>query len=565
MSDPIKIVIIGGVAAGPKAAAKCRRLDQKAEITIIEKGYNFSYAGCGMPYYVSGQVSDSSELMETATGQIRGAEYFKNAKAITAMNRTEALSIDRTKKSVRIKNLETEIESNLEYDKLILGTGATPAVPPIEGIKLLNIHTLHSIEDCEAVKNLIDKGSKNAVIVGGGLIGMEMAEAFRKKGLNVTIVEMLPHILTYLDYSIAKLVENHLKDKGCTILSSLKVISFSHEDGSIKVSRVNLSDGNNIPADFVLIAAGVRPNSLLAKEAGLEIGSFGGIDVNEYMQTSDPDIYAAGDCVEYYNRLTRKKVFAPFGSTANRAARIAAINVMGGEAKFPGILTSSICKLFDYNIGMTGLSEREAKKMGYDVISCVCPAPDKPHFMPTSKPIIVKMIADKSTGKLLGVQVIGHGDVSKRVDVMAMALTNEMTAFELANVDLAYAPPFSPAMDNIVTAANVLENKRQGLMDGISAEEVYEKILNGEDIFLLDNRGIEEWEWRHLANSTLIPLGDLRYRLDEIPKDKEIIAYCKISLRGYEAALILESNGFENVKVMDGGLLAWPYEYETGV
>ncbi|MCG3217799.1 MAG: pyridine nucleotide-disulfide oxidoreductase, partial [Candidatus Heimdallarchaeota archaeon] len=239
-------------------------------------------------------------------------------------------------------------------------------------------------------------------------------------------------------------------------------------------------------------------------------------------------------------------------------------NAMGGEAKFPGILITSICKLFDYNIGMTGLSEREAKKMGYDIVSSVCPAPDKPHFMQNSKPIIVKVIAEKSTGKLIGIQVIGLGDVSKRVDIMAMALTNEMTAFELANVDLAYAPPFSPAMDNIITAANVLENKRQGIMDGISVEEVYEKIENGEDIFLLDIRGDEEWEWRHLANSTHIPIGELRNRLDEIPKDKEIIAYCKISLRGYEAALILEANGFENVKVMDGGLLAWPYKYETG-
>ncbi len=334
------------------------------------------------------------------------------------------------------------------------------------------------------------------------------------------------------------------------------------ESGNVKKVVTNK---NELDADMVLMAIGVRPNIELAKNAGLEIGESGAIFVNEYLQTSDPSIYAGGDCAENTNLLTGKKVYAPMGSVANKHGRIIADHIIGNPVSFPGILQTGICKVCEYNVGRTGLSEKDASALGFDVETVISPAPDRPHFYPGNQPIIIKLVADKKTKKILGVQVIGPGDVAKRVDVVGTALTFGATAEQLSSIDLAYAPPFSPALDNIITAAHVMMNKLSGLARGVSPLYVKERLDNNDDFILLDVRSPDEYNSIHIEhpNVKLIPLGKLREEAKNLPVDKEIIAFCKISLRGYEAQRILDGYGFKDVKFMDGGVLAWPFDKIT--
>jgi len=314
---------------------------------------------------------------------------------------------------------------------------------------------------------------------------------------------------------------------------------------------------------MVILAIGVRPNTSLAQKAGLVLGEkTRAIRVDDHLRTSDPNIFAAGDCVECTDRLTGLPCFVPLGSTANKQGRVVAVNICGGDEKFPGILGSSICKVFDYCVARTGLTERAAVALGYDLITAMVPGADKAHYMPQSKILLMKILADRKTGRLLGVQVTGPGEGAKRIDVAATAITAGMTLDQLAHLDLSYAPPYASAMDNLITAANVARNKRDGFMIGISAEAVQRKIRNGEDFYFLDVRSPQEHAEVRLPNSTLIPLGALRQRLAEIPKNKEIITFCAISLRGYEASLILRAAGFADVKVLDGGVAMWPFEKE---
>jgi rhodanese-related sulfurtransferase len=314
---------------------------------------------------------------------------------------------------------------------------------------------------------------------------------------------------------------------------------------------------------MVVLAIGVRPNVTLAETAGLEIGRTGAIKVDDRMQTSDPDIFAAGDCVECRDLMTNGPCFVPLGSTANKQGRVAAVNICGGQDRFPGVLGSTVLKVFDFCVGRTGLSESAAKAQGYDIVSAIAPAPDKAHFMPGAKLLILKLIADRTSRKLLGAQALGPGAGDKRIDVAAMALTAGITVDQLANADLCYAPPYAPAMDNIITAANVLRNKMDGYMEGVSVQEVHEMQQRKQDFVFLDVRSPKEYEQVRLPGSTLIPLGLLRGRLAELPRDKEIVTFCKISLRGYEAALILNAAGFKKVRVMDGGVVVWPFEKVT--
>lgn len=553
----MKVIVIGGVAAGPKTASRMLRLCPDAEVTLVEKGEFLSYAGCGLPYYVSGVVEDQKELMSTPVGVVRDAVFFKNVKNFNVLTRTEAVNVDRNKKVVTVVDLKTGNKNGLSYDKLVFATGAGSIVPPVEGIDLKNVFTLQNIEDSEKIIEVLSSNkTRNVVIVGGGLIGLEMTEALVEKGCKVTILEKLPQILPVLDWEIASQVTSYLKTKGVTVNTSSSLKSIKGEDKVLSV----VTDNEEIPCDLVIISVGVRPNVSLAKDSGIEIGAIGGIKVNAMMQTSDPDIFAAGDCVESVNLITNKACFVPLGSTANKQGRVAANNICGIKDVFPGVLGSTICKVFDFNIGRTGLSEQQAKEAGFDIVTVLSPAPDKAHFYPGAKPIMMKLIVDKSTRRLLGLQAVGMGVVDKRVDVAATAITAKMTVDDIANVDLSYSPPYSPAMDNIITAADVARNKLDGLYQSITPMEVKAKIDNGDDMVLLDVRSPGEYKEFHLDNSVLIPLGKIRTRLSELPKDKEIIAFCKISLRGYEAALILKAAGFKNVKVMDGGIVMWPYE-----
>ena len=560
-----RIVVIGGSAAGPKAAAKARRMDEHAHITIIQKGKALSMASCGYPYYVGGVFDDRNQLLCTPTGAVRNPGFYLNAKNIEARIQTEAVSIDRAAKTVHVRNLISKDEEKVPYDTLILATGAAPFVPPIPGVDLEGITTLQSMEDADFLRKIRDdKSAKRALVVGGGLIGIETCEALELAGIEITLVEKMPQLLPFLDWEIAKAVEKHVSTKNVRVVLNNGVVRFEGKDG--KLAAAVLEDGTAVQCDTAVVAVGVRPNTKLAEEAGLSIGTAGGIEVNAYMQTSDPSIYAAGDCVEIPHRLTGKSVHAPFGDLANLEGRVAGRNaVEGNVAKFKGTVLTGICKIFDYTAGATGLSEKSARQNGLtDIETIVVAGLDKPGFM-SGKPLITKMAVEKKTGLILGAQCVGLGDVSKQVAQWALAVQGKMTVKDLLDADLPYAPPFSLAVDHMLAAVHCMENKLDGRLKSLSAETLKNKLDVGDPLFLLDARGPDEFEMMRLGiGETLIPLGALRKRISELPEDKntEIVCYCKISLRGYEAALILEGHGYTNVKVLEGGILAWPYARE---
>jgi len=565
MRQHVRVVIIGGVAAGPKTASRIIRMNPDADVTIIEKGSFLSYAGCGLPYYVSGVVKEQKDLMCTPVGVVRDPVFFSRVKNVHVLNATKAVVIDRAGKRVGLAPPDgADPVSWIGYDKLVLCTGARPVRPPIPGIEKRGIHALHDVEDAEGVRALLAQTrAKDVVVVGGGLIGVEMTEALAEHGCRVTIVEKLDQILTLLDTHMARLVERHLESKGVRVLTGTTVEAFlSVADDAARLGAVKTSRGE-LPADLAILAIGVRPNVELAKTAGIALGgNTGAIRVNEQMQTSDPDIYAAGDCVEVRHMLTGQSVFIPLGSTANKQGRVAANAICGIPDAFPGVVGSAVCKVFDYCVARTGLSEREARAAGYDVEVALTPGPDAAHFMPTAKMLMLKLVADRKTRRLLGAQAVGPGAGDKRIDVATMALTAGMTVDQLAHVDLCYAPPYAPAMDNILTAADVLRNKLDNLFKGMSAEALRDACASDRPPVLLDVRTPGEFEEMRLPGSLFIPLGALRGRLKEVPRDRPIVCFCKISLRGYEAARILQGAGYGDVRVLDGGLVMWPYALE---
>lgn len=556
----IRIVVVGANAAGAKAASKAKRINPEAEVTLVDRGNFISYGACGIPYYVADEVSTIEALMSTPVGVIRNPVFFQKVKGVAVRINTEVIGIDRGTDTIHLLDRATSKTSSLSYDRLILATGSSPVIPPISNIDLPNIFTVKSIEDAQALKAQAAAG-KRACIVGGGLIGLETAEALKQKGMQVTLVEMRDQLLPgILDQEVAFFVERHLKMKGITVLTGSAVTGF---DGDKAVEQVRI--GKEILAtDLVVLAPGVTPNVELARCAGLEIGVSGAIAVDTTLRTSDPKIFACGDCCETTHLVTGKKVHVPLGSTANKQGRVAGINAAGGEATFAGVLGTSILRVFNINAGKTGLSETEAIAAGFDCETVLSPAPDKAHFLPGAKPIVLKLIADRASGRILGLQAAGEGAVDKRLDAAATAITFHATAERLAQVDLAYAPPFSAAMDNLIVAADILKNKLAGHARGISAREVKRKMDQGDDFILLDVRSPAEHKEVGIAGARLIPLGMLREKLEELPRDKEIIAFCKISLRGYEAQRILQGAGFEDTKFLDGGVAAWPYPLRVG-
>ncbi|MBN1382937.1 MAG: FAD-dependent oxidoreductase [Deltaproteobacteria bacterium] len=560
-----KIIVIGGSAAGPKAAAKARRIDNDAQVVILQKEADLSMASCGYPYYVGGYFDDRNMLLSTPTGITRDPLFYLNAKDIEALVNTEVTSIDRNAHHVTFHNTLTGDSGQMEYDKLVIATGAVPRMPPIPGVGLTGITTLQSMKDADFLRKVRDEGKiKKAAVVGGGLIGIETCEALQLAGIEITVIELLPQLLTFLDWELAKLVENHVKSKGANVITDNGIAEFLGENGIL--TGVKLENGTELPCELAVVAIGVRPNVKLAQEAGLDIGERGGIVVNEYMQTSDPDIYAVGDCIETINLITEKKVHAPYGDLANLQGRVAGENAASSNCvTFPGTIQTGICKVFDYAAGSTGLSESAAKKLGYkDIITIINASPDKPGFM-DAELLVTKLVADRNTGKILGAQCIGPGNVSKQIAQWAMAIMGRLTVEDIINADLPYAPPFSLAIDHFIATAHIMQNKMKGRMNGISCVEVKKKLDNKETPFILDVRGPDEYEETRLGiGETLIPLGALRRRLNELPEDKnrEIICYCKISLRGYEAALVITANGWTNVRVMEGGMATWPYPKE---
>jgi NADPH-dependent 2,4-dienoyl-CoA reductase/sulfur reductase-like enzyme/rhodanese-related sulfurtransferase len=553
----MKIVVIGANAAGAKAASKAKRMRPDAEITVVDRGSFISYGACGIPYYVADMVHDEKELMKTPIGVVRTPEFFQKVKGVKVLTNTEATEIDRQGKKVTVRDKEGAA-SVLEYDSLVLATGSSPVMPCLEGCSLSGILTVKSIEDAVLLKQSALPGKK-ACVIGAGLIGLETVEALSLQGMQVTVVEMCGQVLPgVLDTEMAALLEKHIKSKGVNVITSSCVKSLV---GNGCVQKV-LTDTGEIQADLVVVAVGVKPNVELAKAAGLAIGQTGAISVDDHMRTSDPDIFAAGDCCETVNLVTGGKTYAPMGSTANKQGRVVGINVVGGDETFAGVLGTAIVKVFDFAAGKTGLTEKAARAAGYDVETLLSPAPDRAHFYATSKPIALKMVADRKTGRLLGLQAVGAGAVDKRIDAAATALTFKATVDQISHLDLAYAPPYSAAMDNLIVAADIMKNKLSGQAKGISPQEVKAKKDSGDDFVLLDVRSQGEYDQVRIAGAKLVPLGALREKMNSLPKDKEIITFCKISLRGYEAQKVLEAGGFTNVRFMDGGILTWPYELE---
>jgi len=556
-----RIVVIGGSAAGPKAASRARRLDEDAEVCLIQKSADLSMASCGYPYYVGGFFDDRNQLLCSPAGVVRDSRFFWNAKKIETHVNTEVVSIDRVNKTINFNNLLTGETGTMLYDKLVLATGATPRRPPVPGIDLQGVTTLQSMGDADYLRKVHDEGLiKKAVVVGGGLIGIETTEALHLAGIEITMVEMLPQLLTFLDYQMAKLVEKYVQTKANVILNN-GVAEFLGENG--KLRAVKLQDGTEVECELAVLAIGVIPNTKLARDAGLETGITGGVVVNEYLQTNDPDIYAVGDCIEVPHLVTGKPVHAPFGDLANLQGRVVGENViLGNVASFPGTIQTGVCKVFEYGVGSTGLSEKNAEKAGMTNIATVVNASlDKPGFM-QGKLLITKLIVERSTHRIVGAQVIGPGEVSKQLAIWALAIQGKMTVEQMINADLPYAPPYSLAIDHSIATAHVMQNKLRSFFKGISADELNEQLINNQKPFLLDVRNPVEYEQLRLdIGEVLLPLGQLRSRLSELPADKnqEIVVWCKISLRGYEAALILQANGYRNVKVLEGGIVAWPY------
>jgi NADPH-dependent 2,4-dienoyl-CoA reductase/sulfur reductase-like enzyme/rhodanese-related sulfurtransferase len=549
-------VVIGGTACGPKAAARARRCDPSARITIIEqRGQSFHRhlrpalfrQRCHPEEKRSGRPPDQLLPQRYGHGVFTG---------------TCAIAVHPQEHTVTIQKQKVGRRSIIEYDKLVIATGAAPILPDWPGKDLAGIFTLSGIPDVTAIKDYLSKlRKKEVVIIGAGLIGLEMAEAFRARGLKVTVIEALDRPLpSLLDADIAAHVAKHLQARGITISCGERATGFTG-DKQGRVRQVVLGDAE-LEAGLVLLSLGVRPNAGLARDAGLSIGATGGIAVDEYLQTSDPDIYAGGDCVEVVNIMTGKKALVPLGSTANKHGRIIGTNVTGGRETFPGVLGTAIAKVFDFNVARVGLNETQAREAGFEVVTSLVPASEHAGYYPGARDIIVKLVAEKTTGQLLGGQIIGPGETAKRCDVLATALTFGATVHDLANLDLAYAPPYNSALDPLHHAANVIRNKLAGRARALPPAAVREKLADDEDLVLLDVRSPAEWRAGHIEAKTgrLIPLPELRRRLDELPRDKEIITCCRSSIRAYQAQRMLDGADFKDVKFLDGSLAAWPYE-----
>lgn len=558
MSKKTSVLVIGGVACGPKAASRLKRLMPEARITVIEKGDLVSYGACGLPYYVEGVFSNIEELINTPVGVPRNSAFFDKVKGVTVLTRTEALSIDRNQKTVRVRYLADGREEDLSYDKLILATGGTPVKPPISGVNLENVWFMTHPSDAESLDRQIGAQQlKEAVLVGAGFIGMEMAEALNRRGLKVTMVEMMNQVMPgVLDADTAALAAKPLRAHGVNLVLGERVVAI---EGSEKVAAVR-TDQQLIPADLVVIAVGTRPNTGLAGGAGLHCNH--GIVVNEYGQTSDPNIYAGGDCAEnrYVHPVMGRNVYVPLGSTANKNGRVIANHIAGLSVPFSGIACTAVVRVFEHTVGRTGLTETQARGLGLAVETVTWAGPDLPHYMAEARPLVIKMIADRRNRKLLGVQVSGMGNGAKRLDVAAATILLGGTVEQLADVDFGYAPPFSPPLDPLAVCAHVMMNKLDGFAQGISAAEARKRIAEG-NVFLLDVRTPAEVLEINLPYDTVhIPLGALRSRVEELPRDREILAFCKVSMRGYEAQRILNAVGFDKVSFLEGGIVGWPYE-----
>ena len=556
-----RVVVVGGVAAGAKAAARIARIDPRAEVTVVERGQFLSYAGCGLPYYISGAVREQRALLSSPLGEVRDSSFFHALKNVRALEVTNATAIDRERRRVRVRRLTDGREWELSYDHLVLATGARASLPSIEGRDLAGVYTLHGVSDAEAIRSeLLDRRAKEVVIVGGGLLGCQITESVALRGARITLVEERAEILGIVDPELARLVERHMERQGVRVIKGDAVNRLIGRQGRLSV--VQLASGRELPCDFAILATGVKPEVSLATRAGLELGPTGAIKVDEKMRTSDPLVFAVGDCSENRHLLTDLPCWFPLGSTANKEGRVAASVICGQDDSYEGVLGSMVLKVFDWTVATTGLSATEARAAGFDPITALIPGPDRAHYLPSARAVVFKLVADRGSRKVLGLQGVGPGEIAKRIDIIATAISAGLNLDTISRLDLAYAPPYSQALDNVLTAANVLRNKLDGLFEGITAPELRRRLEQPDPPLLLDVRLASEYDTVRLTKSLHIPLGALRGRLQDLPRDRQIVTIGKIGLRAYEAALVLQANGFERVVILDGGIDPWPYELE---
>lgn len=558
----MKVLIIGGVACGAKTAARLARVCPEAEITLLERGQDLSYANCGFPFYIGGEAPKLTGLTHMGFGAPRDAAYFDHYAFTQALTGHEAIRIDRAAKQVWAKVAATGEEKSFAYDKLVLATGASPIRPPLPGLSpvaLENVFTLWTLRDAVAIHNALEKGNvKKAVVIGAGLVGSETAEMLKKHGLDVALIDALPYPLMALaGEEGGRMLASCLKRNGVAFYGGEKVSALVGEG---RVSKV-VTDKRELEADLVVVAIGVRPNLTLAKEAGLVLGEKA-LVVDEFMRTSDPDIYAGGDCVESRCIITGGLVWQPMGSVANRQGRVIADHIAGLSSTFGGVERTAIARLFDWTIGKTGLNPEEARNAGFQPVSMLVMASDIPGFMPGAAPVFIRLTVDEGSRKVLGALVLGPGRCDKRLDILVTAIKGELTVDALADVDTAYAPPFATAMDPVTHAANGLKNKLDGLVSGYTPNELRKKADAGEKFVILDVRTAAERDsFGTLPFETLhIPLGELKARHGEVPKDREVVILCRAGARAWTAYAMLRRFGFSNLATLEGGMTVWSFE-----
>ncbi len=538
MKKPRRIVIVGGVAGGASAAAKARRADENAEIDVFERGPYISFASCGLPYFIAGEIEDRSKLV------VMTREKFWARSRIRAHINHEVLAINRTAKTVTIRQPDGTLR-DLSYDKLILSQGAKPIVPPIPGVNLPCVFTLRDIPDMDRIACFIDERSpQRAAVIGGGFIGLEMAEAFHHRGMHVTVVERFPHILPLLDGDMAAHLQNHIRRERFEFKTGAEAARFTSEG-------VEFADGSHLRADLILLSVGVKAEVELARAAGLEIGETGGVKTNGRLESSDPNIYAVGDAAEITHAVTGARARIALAGPANRQGRIAGANAAGAHLIYPGALGTSIVRVLNMTAAFTGLSSAQAAKAGFTFFTSLTRDHSHAHYYPGAKPVLIKIIAEEGTGRLLGAQVLGEIGADKRVDVLATAIMGKMSVFDLENLDLAYSPPFGTANDPVNTAGFVASHIARGDPATLAPESWRQ---NGE--FILDVRDPDELEeFGKLRNAVNIPLTQLRDRLTEVPRDRRVVTCCQKGLRGYLAACTLHGRGYEDVANLRGGFL----------
>ncbi len=531
----MRVLIVGGVAGGATAAARIRRLDENAEITVFERSGYISYANCGLPYYIGDVITDPEELT------LQTPESFFSRFRINMKVHHEVTKIHPDQKTISVKNLETGEEFEESYDKLILSPGAKPTQPRIPGVGMEKVFTLRTVEDTFRIKEYISKHQpKSAVLAGGGFIGLELAENLKKLGMDVTIVQRPKQLMNPFDADMASFIHSEIRKHGVKLALGHTVEGFEEKDGGVDIL---LKDEMPLHADMVVLAIGVTPDTYLAKEAGLKLGIKGSIVVNDRMETSIPDIYAAGDAVQVKQYVTGQDALISLAGPANKQGRIIADNICGGDSRYTGSQGSSVIKVFDMTAATTGINETNARKAGLDVDTVILSPMSHAGYYPGGKVMTMKVVFEKETYHLLGAQIVGYEGVDKRIDVLAAAIHGKMKATELKDLDLAYAPPYSSAKDPVNMAGFMIDNISKGILKQWHLEDIDPLPRDG-SVTLLDVRTVREFGNGHIEGFINIPVDELRERLDEIEKDKPVYVICQSGLRSYIGTRILEGNGY---------------------